>query len=65
MLSSAIGIDLEILILNEVSQTKSNIILCHLYVESLKMQINLFIYKTERDHRHRKQTWLSKGMIVV
>ena len=26
---------------------------------------NNFIYKTERNHRHRKQTWLSKGMIVV
>ena len=34
MPSSATGIDLETLILNEVSQTKSNIILCHLYVES-------------------------------
>ena len=47
MPSSATGIDLEILILNEVSQTKSNIILYHLYVESKKMQINLFIKEKE------------------
>ena len=35
--------DLEIIILSEVSQTKTNIILYHLYVESKKtIQMNLF-----------------------
>ena len=35
--------DLEIIILNEVSQTKTNMIGHHLYVESKKMiQINLY-----------------------
>ena len=35
--------DLEIIILSEVSQTKTNIIWYHLYVESKKMiQMNLF-----------------------
>ena len=36
--------DLEIIILSEVSQTKTNIIWYHLYMESKKMiQMNLFI----------------------
>ena len=41
--------DLEIIILSEVSQTKTNIIWYHLYVESKKNDTNEFIYKTETD----------------
>ena len=40
--------DLEIIILNEVSQRKTNIIY-HLYVESQKNDANELIYKTEID----------------
>ena len=40
--------NLEMIILSEVSQTKTNIIY-HLYVESLTNDINEIIYKTEID----------------
>ena len=53
---AAIWIDLEIIILSEVSQTNTNIIY-HLYVESKKViQMNLFT-KQKQTHRHRKQTY--------
>ena len=42
MLFAATWMDLEIIILSEVSQTKTNIVWYHLYVESKKMQMNLF-----------------------
>ena len=45
---AATWMDLEIMILNEVSQTKTNIIWYHLYVES-KIWPNELIYKTETD----------------
>ena len=49
--------DLEIIILSEVSQTKTNIMWYHLFVESWKMiQMNLFT-KQKQTHRHRKQTY--------
>ena len=52
----AVWMDLEIIIPSEVNQTKTNIILYHLYVESKKMiQMNL-ITKQKQTHRHRKQT---------
>ena len=35
--------DLEMTILNEISQRRRNIIQYHLYVESKKVQMNLFI----------------------
>ena len=48
--------DLEMIALSEVNQTKTNIICCHFYVESKKMiQMNLFT-KQKQTHRHRKQT---------
>ena len=54
---TALWIDLEIVILSEVSQRKTNIIWYHLYVESKKMiQMNLFT-KQKYTHRHRKQTY--------
>ena len=46
--------NLEIIILSELSQKKTNIIY-HLYVES-KIQINLFT-KQKQTHRHRKQSY--------
>ena len=53
---AAIWIDLEIIILSEVSQTNTNIIY-HLYVESKKViQMNLFT-KQKQTHRLRKQTY--------
>ena len=46
--STVTWIDLKIVILNEVSQIKMNIICYHLYVESLKKSgTNKPIYKTE------------------
>ena len=49
--------DLEIIILSEVSQRKRNIIRYHLYVESKKMiQINLFT-EWKQTHRLQKQIY--------
>ena len=45
---SATWMDLEIIILSEVSQTKTNIIY-HLYVECKKKGTNELIHKTEID----------------
>ena len=50
--------DLEVIILSEISQTKTSIIQCHFYVKSKKKITNEYIYKTETC-RHGKQTWLS------
>ena len=48
---AATWMDLEMVILSAANQTKTNIILYHLYVESKKMvQINLF---TEQKQTHR------------
>ena len=52
---------LTIIILSEVNQTKTNIIWYHLYVESKKMvQMNLFT-KQKLSHRCRKQTYGYQG----
>ena len=54
---AATWMDLEVIILSEVSQRKTNIIWYHLHVESKKMtQMNLFT-KRKQTHRHRKQTY--------
>ena len=56
---AAIQADLEIVILYEVRQRKTNI-WYHLYVESQRMiHINLFISQ-KQIHRHRKQTYGSQ-----
>ena len=56
---AATWMDLEMVILSAANQTKTNIILYHLYVESKKMvQRYLFIKQT---HRHRKQSMVTKG----
>ena len=58
LLLAATWMNLEIIILSEGSQTKTNIFYL-LYVESFKkIQMNLI---TKQTPRHRKQTWLSKG----
>ena len=46
---AVIWMDLELITLSEVSQTKTNIIPYHLYVESKKKDTNELIYKTETD----------------
>ena len=58
MASAATWMDLEIIILSEVSQTrKINIIWYHLYVESKKMiQMDLFT-KQKQTHSLQKQTY--------
>ena len=51
--------DLEIIILSEVSQTKTNIKLYHLYVESKKNSTNELIYVTETELQMQKTyLWL-------
>ena len=45
--------ELEIVILSEVRERKTNVILYCLYVEPLKNDANELIYKTETD----SQTW--------
>ena len=47
--------DLEMVILSEESQTKTNVLRYHLHVESYK-DANEFITKQKQTHRHRKQT---------
>ena len=54
---AATWMGLEIMRLSEVSQTKTDTIRYHLYVESKKMiQMNLFT-KQKQTHRLRKQTY--------
>ena len=53
---AATWIDLEIIILSEVSQTKTSIIWYHLYVESKKILMNLFT-KQKQSYRYQKQTY--------
>ena len=54
---AATWMDLEIIILSEVSQRETNFIWYHLYVESKKMiQMNLFT-KQKQTHKHRKRTY--------
>ena len=44
---AAAQIDLRIIILSEINQTKTNIIWYHLYVELKKQHTNELIYKTK------------------
>ena len=54
---AATWMDLEIIILSEVSQTDKEKYIYHLYVESSRMvQMNLFT-KQKQTHRLRKQTY--------
>ena len=54
---AATWMNLEIIILSEVSQkVKTNTVWYHFYVESKKIQINLFT-KQKKTHRNRKQSY--------
>ena len=54
---AATQMDLETIIINEESKRKTDIVWCHLYVESTKMmQMNLFV-KQKQTHRLLKQTY--------
>ena len=58
---AATWMDLESIILGEVSQTKTNIIQYHLYVGSEKRDTNEHIYKTETDSKTLKTNlWLPR-----
>ena len=60
---AAIWMDLEIIILSEVNQTKTDIIWYHLYVEYKKtIRINLFI-KTKQSKKKEVDIWnrVTKG----
>ena len=62
---SATWMDLEIIILSEVSQRKTNTLRYHLYVGSKKvmLQPNLFT-KQKWTHRYRKETYVyQKGKV--
>ena len=63
MLFAATRMDLEITILSEVSQTKTDIIWFHLYVESKKMrQMNLFP-KPKHTERLQDKLMVMKGEV--
>ena len=68
MTSAVAWIDLEIIILSEVNQRKTNITYMwnlFFFFGILKNDINALIFKTEIDYRHRKQTWLPKRKRAV
>ena len=58
---AAMQLDLEVITLSGVRQRKTNTIWYHINVESKKHDTSEFIYKTESDHRHRKQTYGYQG----
>ena len=59
---AATGMNLEIIILSEVSQGKTTIIWNHYYVESNKNDTKELIYKTETDSWiSNSNLWLPKG----
>ena len=58
---AATWMDLEIIIVSEVSQRKANIISYHLYVESKKKWYNEVIYKTERLTDFENKLMVTKG----
>ena len=65
LLYAATLMDLEIIMLNEISQSKTSIILYHLYVEYTKNYIKELIYKTETDFENkltvnREKPWWGK-----
>ena len=59
---ATIWMDLEMIILSEVSQRKINILWYHLHVESNKNSMNGLIYKTEIEIL-KANLWLLKGIL--
>jgi len=59
---AATWMDLQIIILRKVSQTKTNSMRYHLYVKSEKKmrQVNIFTKQKRRAHKLRKQTLVTK-----
>ena len=58
---SATRMDLEIVTVSEVSQTKTNIIVCHLYVESNKMILMNLLQSRNRLRDFENKLMDSKG----
>ena len=54
---AATWMNLEIIILSEISQSKTNTIWYHLYVESKKITQVSFFTQQKQTHRYRKQTY--------
>ena len=54
---ASICMDLETVILSEVSQTEKTNMRYHIYVESKSMVQKEFFTKQKQTHRHRKQTY--------
>ena len=61
MSSAASKIDLEIIMLNEVSRTTERQIWYQLYVESLKNDTNELIYKIKTDSQTSKKSYGCQG----
>ena len=58
---AATWMDLKIILQSEISQTKTNIIQYHVYVESKTMiQMNLFT-KEKQTHKHKNKVSVTKG----
>ena len=58
---AATWMDLEIIILSEISQRKTNIIWYHIYVESKKMIQWTYIQNRNRPTDIKSNLWLPKG----
>ena len=57
--------DLQIIILSELSQTEDKYHMILFICGYLKNDTNESVHKTERDHRHRKQTYGSVQFSLV
>ena len=58
---AATWMDIDIIILSEISQRKTNIIWYHLYVESKKNSTTELIYKTEKLTDMENRLTVTKG----
>ena len=64
MLFAATCMDVDIIILSEISQTKTNTIQCYMW--KLKYGTNELIYETETDSQTQKtDLWLPRGRAVL
>ena len=53
--------DLDIIILSEVSQTKTNVIWYYLYAESKENDTNKLIYKRDTDSQLENEFMITRG----